>query len=446
MIDQTLLDIASDVLARAKKAGATAADVVVSQSQSTDVTVTNRAVEKIEQSESRDVGLRAFVGDSSAIISGSVLTPAALDAMVERVVTMAKLAPPDPFAGVAESSQLAKSWDDYDLASSDWLSADDLRRMAEEVENHALAVPGVTKSAGAGASASRSKFVLAISNGFSGGYERTSFGASVSAVAGEGTGMQRDYDYHGATYMADIEPLEKIGRTAGERAVARLNPRKLESQAVPIIYDRRVAGSLVSHLLSGINGASIARGTSFLKDDRGSRLFEDSVTIIEDPHRKRGAASKPFDGEGLPTQKRALIDKGKLPEWILDLRTARKLGLSPTGQASRGLASAPSPSTSNIYMEAGLDSPEEMMQALGKGLLITEFIGSTINPVTGDYSRGASGFWFENGELAFPVSEITIAGNLKRMFKQLAPASDLIFRGSFSVPSCVVEGMTIAGR
>jgi PmbA protein len=446
MIDQKLLDIATDVLARAKKAGATAADVVVAESQSTEVTMNNRSVEKIEQSESVDVGVRAFTGDSSAIISGSVLTSDALDTMVERVVAMAKLAPPDAFAGIADPQQIAKSWDDLELSSQESLTADELRRMAEEVEDHALAVPGVTKSAGAGASTGRSAFVLAISNGFAGGYRRSSFGASVSAVAGEGTGMQRDYDFHGATHLSDLEPLEKIGRTAGERAVKRLNPRKIESQSVPIIFDRRVAGSLVSHLLGAINGSSIARGTSFLKDARQTLVFGEGVTIIDDPHRKRGSASKPFDGEGLPTQRRAIVEMGRLPEWLLDLRSARKLGLAPTGQASRGLSSPPSPSTSNIYMEAGQTPPEEMMDAMRTGLLVTEFIGSTINPVTGDYSRGASGFWFENGQIAFPVSEITIGGNLRAMFKRLVPANDLIFRGSFSVPSCLVEGMTIAGR
>jgi PmbA protein len=446
MIDQKLLDIATDVLARAKKAGATAADVVVAESHSTEVTMNNRSVEKIEQSESVDVGVRAFTGDSSAIISGSVLKSDALDMMVERVVAMAKLAPPDAFAGIADPQQIAKSWDDLELSSQESLTADELRRMAEEVEDHALAVPGVTKSAGAGASTGRSAFVLAISNGFAGGYRRSSFGASVSAVAGEGTGMQRDYDFHSAAHLSDLEPLEKIGRTAGERAVRRLNPRKIESQSVPIIFDRRVAGSLVSHLLGGINGSSIARGTSFLKDARQTTVFGEGVTIIDDPHRKRGAASKPFDGEGLPTQRRAIVENGRLPEWLLDLRSARKLGLAPTGQASRGLSSPPSPSTSNIYMEAGQTPPEEIMDAMRTGLLVTEFIGSTINPVTGDYSRGASGFWFENGQIAFPVSEITIGGNLRAMFKRLVPANDLIFRGSFSVPSCLVEGMTIAGR
>ncbi len=445
MINQNLLDIAADVLARAKKKGATAADVVVAEGRSTEVSMNNGKVEKIEQSEATDVGLRAFVGDSSAIISGSVLTPQALDTLVERVIEMAKLAPPDPFAGIAAPEQLAKSWADLDLCSKDTLSAAQLQSMAEEVEARALAVPGVTKSAGAGASTGSSSFALAISNGFAGSYSRSSFGASVSAVAGEGTSMQRDYDYHGAIHLSDLEPLEKIGRTAGERAVLRLNPRKVPSQAVPIMFDWRVSTSLISHLLGAISGSAIARGTSFLKDDRGKQLFDSSVNIVDDPHRMRGSASKPFDGEGLPTVRRSLIDKGVLPEWILDLRSARKLGLAPTGQASRGLASAPSPSTSNVFLEAGSQSPAEMIKSIKAGFLVSEFIGSTINPVTGDYSRGASGFWIESGEIAYPVSEITIAGNLRNMFKAMVPANDLKIRGSFSAPSCLVEGMNIAG-
>ena len=257
--------------------------------------------------------------------------------------------------------------------------------------------------------------------------------------------MERDYDGHGAAHFEDVEPPEKIGTTAGERAVARLNPRKIPSQRIPVLYDRRVASGLVGHLLGGINGASIARGTSFLKDDLGKTLFSDKVTVVEDPHRLRGSASRPVDGEGLPTVKRNIIDKGMLTTWIMDLRTARQLELAPTGHGARGLSSPPSASTSNIHMEAGARSPEEIMKDFGTGLLVTEFIGSTINMVTGDYSRGASGFWIENGEITYPVSGITVAGNLRDMFAKLEPASDLIFRGSVNVPSCYMGEMTVAG-
>jgi PmbA protein len=440
-----LISMATDMVARARKKGADACDVIVSDGLSTEVSINNGTIEQVEQSEGREIGLRVFVGESAAIVSGSVFTSDALEKLAERAVDMAKLAPPDPFAGIADASLLAKDVPELDLYSDKTLSAAQLQKMAEEMEQIALAVPGVSKSSGSGASFSSGWSALATSNGFAKSYGKTSFGLGISVIAGEGTGMERDYDGHSALHLGDLESIEKIGRTAGERAVKRLAPRKIASQDVPIIYDRRVATSLVSHMLGAINGSAIARGTSFLKDKLGAGIFRPGVTIIDDPLRTRGGASRPYDGEGLPVQRRAIIDKGVLTGWTLDLRSARKLELTPTGQGARGTSSPPGPTTSNIYMEAGTDTPEAMMKALGKGFLVTEFIGSTINPVTGDYSRGASGFWFENGEIAYPVSEITVGGNLIAMFKLLTPASDLIFRGSFSVPSLLVEGMTIAG-
>jgi PmbA protein len=445
MIDD-LLTVAADAVALARKKGATSADALAVEGRSTEINIENGKVEKLEQSESRDIGLRVFVGESSANITGSVFERAALETMVERVIEMAKLAPPDPHAGIAEEALLAADTPDLDQYADETMSAAQLRAMAEEMEQVALAIPGVTKSSGSGASAGSGGFGLVTSNGFSRGYMRGSVGLGISVISGSGTAMERDYDGHAAIYLGDLETPEKIGRTAGERAVRRMNPRKVNSQALPIIYDRRVATSLIGHMLGAINGASIARGTSFLKDDLGKPIFNAHVTITDDPHRMRGLSSRPFDGEGLPTQRRNIIDKGVLPNWILDLRSARKLGLKPTGQASRGLGSPPSPSTSNITMHAGEQTVENMIKSLTKGLLVTEFIGSTINPVTGDYSRGASGYWIENGEIAFPVSEITIAGNLRAMYKQLTPAADLIIRGSSSAPSCLVEGMTIAGK
>ncbi len=444
MIDD-LLTIASDVVALARKKGATTADALAVEGRSTEISIENGKIDQVEQSESRDIGLRVFVGASSANISGSVFDQKSLNTMVERAIEMAKLAPPDQFAGIADPAQLATQMLELDLYSSEEIPASVLERMAREMEDVALAVPGVTKCSGSGASSGHGGFGLATSNGFAKGYRRNSVGLGISAIAGEGTSMERDYDGHNAIYLSDLETPEKIGRTAGERAVKRLNPRKMSSQAVPILYDRRVSSGLVSHMLGAINGSAIARGTSFLKDHKGKQIFNPSVNITDDPHRLRGLSSRPFDGEGLPTSKRKLIESGVLPEWILDLRSAKKLGLAPTGQASRGLGSPPSPSTSNVYMDAGETSPEDMIKSMKTGFLVTEFIGSTINAVTGDYSRGASGYWIENGEVAFPVSGITVAGNLKSMYLAMTPANDLIFRSSFSVPSCLVEGMTIAG-
>jgi PmbA protein len=440
-----LLSITSDVVAMALKAGATSADAIAISSRSQGVSLRHGVIEEFEQSESQDVGLRVFVGQSAALIGGSVLTVDGLRRLVDRAVAMAKLAPPDPFAGIAAPEQLVGEVQDLDLISKTELDMTELKALASRAEDAALAVKGVTRSNGASASSSRRFVAMAASNGFAKAWERTSFGTSASVVSGEGTAMERDYDGHGATHFEDMDPPEKIGVTAGERAVARLNPRKIASQTCPVIYDRRVASSLFGHLLGGISGSAIARGTSFLKEDMGKAIFAPGVTLVEDPHRLRGSSSRPFDGEGLPTHKRNIIDAGVLTTWIMDLRASRQLGLAPTGHGSRGLTSPPSASPSNLHVEAGVRSPEDMMRDMGTGLLVTEFIGSTINMVTGDYSRGASGFWIENGEIAYPVSGITVAGNLRDMFAALEPASDLIFRGGMNVPSCFLGNMTIAG-
>ncbi len=436
-----LLDIAKDLLRLARREGATSADAVVAEGNDRSVSIRNGEIETLEQAEAREATVRVYVGQSSASMSGSVLTSDALERLVARAVAMAKLAPPDPHAGLADPTQLATTFPEIDVCSDESVSMDQLRDRALEAERAALAVPGVSKSNGAGASSYQGRSAIIASNGFERTSRRTSFGNSVSVIAGEGTTMERDYDGHGAIYWADLEPAEKIGRTAGERAARRMNPRKLSSQTVPVIFDRRISTSLIGHLVGGISGAAIARGTSFLKNDLGKALFRPEVTIIDDPLRKRGLASRAVDGEGLPVQRRALIDKGVLTNWILDLRSARKLNLAPTGQGGRG-----GPSTSNVHMEAGTRSPEEMMKDIGSGFLVTEFIGSSVNMVTGDYSRGASGYWIEGGEMAYPVSEITVAGNLRAMFAGLEPANDLVFRSSTVAPSCFLGEMTLAGR
>ena len=441
-----LLDIAADLVARARKLGATDADAMAVEQSDVSVSIRDGAVENLERSEAVGVGLRVFAGKSSAIISGSVLTSDSLQKLAERALAMAKAAPPDEFCGLADPSQLAKQDLDLDLVSDTEPSADQLKAMAIEAEQHALSVKGITKSIGSGASASNYFVALAASNGFSRSYRRTGYGLSASVISGAGTNMARDYDGTSANHFSDLETPEKIGRTAGERTIAKINPQKLTSRSAPVIFDRRVASSLLGHFAGAINGASIARGVSFLKDDLGKALFKSNINIIDDPLRIRGSASRSFDGEGLAVQRRALIDKGVLTGWVLDLRSARQLGMTPTGQGARGMASQPNPSTSNVHLEPGEQSPAEMMKAIGSGLLITEFIGASINSSTGDYSRGASGFWFENGEIAYPVSEITVAGNLKDMFATLVPANDLIFKGATNAPSCLIEGMTIAGR
>ena len=443
---EKLLDIAADLVSRARKLGATDADAMAVEQSDVSVSIREGAVENLERSEATGVGLRVFAGKSSAIISGSVLTSDSLQKLAERALAMAKAAPPDEFCGLADPSQLAKGDIDLDLVSDAEPTVEQLKAMAIEAESHALSVKGVSKSIGSSASASNYFVALASTNGFSRSYRRTGYGLSTSVISGEGTDMVRDYDGTSANHFSDLETPEKIGRTAGERVVAKINPQKLTSRSATVIFDRRVASSLLGHLAGAMNGSSIARGVSFLKDDLGKAIFKSNINIIDDPLRMRGPASRSFDGEGLAVSKRALIDKGVLTGWVLDLRSARQLGMQPTGQGARGMASQPSPSTSNVHLEPGEQSPAEMMKAVGSGLLITEFIGASINSSTGDYSRGASGFWFENGEIAYPVSEITVAGNLKDMFMSLVPASDLIFKGATNAPSCLIEGMTIAGR
>ncbi len=445
MID-TLLTLASEAVAAARKAGADAADALAIDARGTDIAMLEGRIEKLEQAEAREVGLRVFVGQSSAMISGSVLTTDAIRRLAETAVAAARLAPPDPFAGLAASEDLSASSEDLDLVSGSLPDSQQLKELSLRAERAALGVEGVSKSGGAGASVSDSAVALVTSNGFARGYRKTSASISVSAIVGSGTAMERDYDFSVAIHYGDLRSPEDVGFEAGRRAVRRANPRKVASQSVPVIFDRRIASSLVGHLAGAINGASIARGTSFLKERLGQQVLARGITIVDDPLRHRGLASRPFDGEGLAVRRRNLVENGVLTTWVLDLRSARQLGLPPTGQGARGLNSPPGPTTSNLYLEAGTVTPEELRRDIAQGLYITELIGMGVNLVTGDYSRGASGFWIENGELAYPVSEITIAGNLKDMLLTITPASDLEFRGSTNAPTCRVEGLTIAGR
>ncbi len=432
MID-TLLTIASDAVAHARKIGADAAEAIIVDGRATDIEMREGRIEKLEQAEARSISLRVFHGKSSASISGSVLTREAIIRLAENALAIARLAPPDPHSGIADSGQLATSFPALDLESESLPDTAGLEAMAREAEQAALSVSGVAKSGGAGASVFDRSMALVISNGFAQGYRRTNASVSVSAIAGEGTSMVRDYDYSSAVHRADLRSCESVGIEAGQRAARRLHPRKVKSQAVPVFYDRRVASSLIGHLLGAINGAAIARGTSFLKTKLGQQIFPTGIAIVDNPFKARAPGSRPFDGEGLAGAARNIIDQGVLTGWLLDLRSARQLGLAPTSGAS------------NIHMQAGTLSPHALMRDVTNGLYVTEMIGASIDMVTGDYSRGASGFWIENGELTYPVSEITIAGNLKDMFMSVTPANDLEFRSSVNSPTCRVEGLTIAG-
>ncbi len=441
-----LLSVSERAVNLARKMGADAADVLAVEGQGTDVEMREGAIEKLERDEGRVIGLRVFVGQSSAMTSGNVMTDDAIQRLVENAIGMARLAPPDPFAGIAAAELVTRDALDLDLVSAELPDAARLQHMATAAEQAALAMKGVSRSGGASAAASHRKVALVTSNGFARSYERTSVSVSVSAIAGEGTGMERDYDYSAAIHLSDLRLPEAVGQRAGERAVRRLNPRKVASCQVPVVYDRRVASSLLGHLSGAISGAAVARGTSFLKDSLGQQIFKSGITIWDDPLRPRGLSSRPYDGEGLSVSRRAMVENGVLQGWFLDLRAARQLKLSPTGQAGRGVGGPPGPTAANLHLEAGTQSVAAIIGSLKQGVLVTEMLGSSLNMVTGDYSRGASGFWIDNGEIAYPVSEITIAGNLKDMFLNLTAADDLEFTGSTNAPSCLVEGLTLAGR
>jgi PmbA protein len=446
LFDQSkLMTLAERLVAAARKAGADEADAVAMRSVSLSVEVRDGAVEESERAEGNDMGLRVLVGRRQAVVSTNDIEGDWIEALAERAVAMARVAPEDKYAGLADPKLLARSIPDLDLVDRAMPEVAALERMAQAAEAAALAMKGVAKSGGASASAGIGGMVLLTSHGFSGEWLGSRHGVSMTAIAGEGTGMERDYDYSSSLHGGDLEAPEKIGRTAAERAVARLNPRKVATKKVPVVFDRRVAGSLVGHLSGAINGASVARKTSFLKDKMGERLFAPGIRIVDDPLRRRGLRSQPFDAEGVAGERRNMIDDGVLTSWFLDSATARELGLASTGHAHRGASSTPSPGPTNLHLEPGSRSREAMIGEIEEGFLITDLIGSGVNGVTGDYSRGASGFWILNGEVAYPVSEVTIAGHLFDIFRTLAPADDLEFRMGTNAPTVRVEGLTVAG-
>lgn len=443
---QNNLDLLNDLVKKAQGLGADAADAVLVEGTSLSLSQRLGKPENLERSEGQDLGLRVLIGKRQAIVSSSDFNTDALDELAERAVAMARVVPQDQYCGLADADQLATSFPDVDGYDPYEPDEETLISWATKAEEAARAVDGVTNSEGAEAGWGRHDVAIVGTNGLSHAY--TSSGCSVSAcvLAGEGTGMERDYDYSTAVYAEDLTDPVEIGRTAGEKAVARLNPRKVGTKQVPVIYSPRVSAGLLGHLVGAINGNSVARGTSFLKEKMGEEIFAPHITIVDDPHRKRGLRSKPMDAEGLANKKRNFVEKGVLQSWILDLRSARQLGLESTGHAARGTGSAPSPSTTNFYMEAGNLSPDELMADIKDGFYVTELIGMGVNGVTGDYSRGAAGFWIENGKIAYPVNELTIAGNLKDMFKEMTPADDLEFRYSTNAPTIRIDGLTVAGQ
>ena len=434
------------LLRRAQAAGAASGDALYLANSSQSVTVRLGALEDVERSESEHIGLRVFAGSGSASIGSTDLGDAALDELAQRAVAMARLAPPDPYAGLADEALLMRDVPaDLDLDDGGEAEPLALRRMGEAVEAAALAVSGVTNSNGGSASSGRSVFALATSHGFAGAYAASSHGLSASVLAGEGATMQRDYAWRSTRHAADLPAAELIGREAGERVTRRLNPGRVRSGPMTVVFDPRVGASLVGQLIGAMTGASIARRASFLLDRDGAQLFDSAVTILDDPLVVRGLRSRPFDGEGLRTAPGALVEAGRLTGWLMDSAAARQLGKAPSGHAGRGGSGAPHVVTGNVVLAAGPLSPAALMADIGEGVYVTELIGSGVNGVTGDYSRGASGYRISGGVIGEPIAEFTVAGNLIDMFAALIPANDLERIHGIDVPTIRIDGMTVAG-
>lgn len=445
----SLSKLTDALLHAATSAGAATADAIAIKGRSVAIEARDRALEHAESAESVEIGLRVLLGRRQASVASSDTSTEAIAEMAERAVDMARVAPEDAHVGLADPDQLAQRWD---LDALDMVDPADppapaeMERTALRAEAAALSHQGISQVDVAAASFERSAFHLAATNGFSGGWERTSHGTHCVAISGEGLEMERDHCSESRVHRADLPDAEDIGHLAAERALACAGARKPETGAFPVLYDERIASGLVGHLLQAANGAAVARGSSWLRDRLGKKVLPDGLSIIENPHRPRVSGSRPFDAEGLPTRTRRIVEDGVLNGWTLDLATARKLNMESTASASRGTASPPSPSITNIAFTEGCVSRDDLLHDMGKGLMVTSLMGTSINPTTGDYSRGASGFWIENGEIAYPVNECTIAGNLHDMFRTIRPANDARRHLRRVVPSLLVEGLTVAGK
>ncbi len=441
-----VLSFLGDLVCEARKQGADEADAVDIDSRSLEAAVRLGKIEHMERSELRKTGLRVLVGRRQAVVASADRQTETASALVERAIAMARAAPEDPHAGLADPSLLASDWPELDLYDAEAPASEDFVRKAAEAEAAALDVPGVTNSEGAGAGRTETHVALVSSNGFAGSYRRSGCGLSVSVLAGEGTAMESEYDWSRAVHASDLAEPVALGRNAGERAVGRLGPVKPETAVMPVVFEQRLAGRLVGAIAGAINGAAVARGTSFLKDAMGDAVLKEGMALIDDPGRRRGHGSRPFDAEGLPCRHRALIEDGVLRSWLLDLRSARQLGLPPTGNAARSAGSAPGPTSSNLYLEPGRLSPEELIGEIESGLLVTALMGHGVDLIAGRYSQGAAGFAIRGGKIAEPVSEITIAGDLRDMLLGLDAADDLIFRGAVNAPTLRIDAMTVGGR
>jgi PmbA protein len=443
MTDKNLLFI-EQVIDKTKKQGANVVEVMMGDSASTSADIRNGKIDQFERSESKGFGIRAIAGDRQAVVYSSDFSDMAVDTLISKLGSMLKVLPADPYIAY-NSKDFVKNIIDIDKFDSFEPTPQQLIDIATECAESAMSVKGVTNSDGANCSHSRGKTYIVSSEGFAHSYESTSSAISASAIAGTENGMETDYDYDSKAYFSDLLTPQEIGKKAGERAVEKLNPVKIKSGKLPIIFDPRVSNGYLYILASAINGSAIARGTSFLKDKMGEDLFPKGFNVYDDPHILRGPRSKPFDGEGHENNKLTIIEDGRLKQWILDLSTAKRLGLTTNGRAARGMASIPNPSCTNLYFAPGKISPNDLIKSVKKGIYVNDLIGSGANIVSGDYSEGASGFMIEDGELTFPVSEITIAGKFLDMFKNMTLANDLTHKYGIDSPTMMIDGMTIAG-
>ena len=442
-MDDSLLH---DLITAATKAGADAADAVLAHRQSLSIGVRMNALEEVEREEARDLGLRVFVGKRQAVVSGSDISKAARTKLVERAVAMARLAPEDPYASLADPALLAKApHRDLDLYDPTEPSPESLETLARMAEASALSTQGVTNSDGGSAAWSSTQWQFMTSAGFYGQHKSSGFSISASVIAGEGAQMERGGEGRSTRWQSDLPEASEVGFDAGRRAVARLGARKIASTTAPVIFENRLAISLFGPLIGAISGPSVARGVSFLKDKLHQKVFALGIRISDDPFRLRGLGSSPFDDEGVAGQTMDLVSDGVLNTWLLNTASARQLGMTSTGHASRSMAGAPGVSTNNLTVHPGMRDLDGLMQDAKAGLLVTSMFGPSLNPNTGDWSIGVSGVWFEDGQAAYPVTEITVAGNLIELYARLIPGSDLEIRGAANSPSVLIDAMAIAG-
>lgn len=442
---ETTIELINDLVKKSLNKGADLADAVSFYSSDINSCVRNGKLETAEKSESKGFGLRVIVGKKKAIVSSTDISPKTLENLVQRAIDMAKSSPDDPYIAIADKEILATNIEELDLFDKNEYSSEYLQELAKQTEDAGLSVEGITNSEGASASCGASSVAIATSNGFCHEYKSTYSSLSLSLIAGCDTNMERDYDYSVACHMSDLKSAEQIGKEAANNTLKRLNPKQPKTGKVPVLFSKKVSKNIISSLVSAVNGSSVARGTSFLKDELENQIFSNNINIINDPFIKRGLGSRPYDAEGVKGEKLNLVENGRLKNWLLDIRSAKQLGLLTNGNASRRLASNPSPSASNVYLENGDNSFADLIKDIKSGFYVNETFGTGINLITGDYSQGASGFWIEDGEITYAVSELTIASNLQHIFKELVPANDLEFKYSINSPSFLVDSIMVAG-